>query len=453
VYQEGKLNKVDFTSRRAKPLQELTSQEREEAEELNNLLYLLHTTPVIDSIGIGNIAKQTKADKTLSDLSGIIERGQTWKPKSSDPKLRKFEQLLSEITIAGNGILFKGERIILPESLQSAAIQLAHRGSHPGRSGIERRLRYHFFFHNMHSKVKQFVENCKACNIFSEKKTSEPIKAHEVPKKCWETVAVDLFGPMPSLKHIVVVQDLASRFPAAKLVSSTGASHVLPALADIYDSYGNPDHHPPFNSRAMEAFARKQDIQLRKIPPLHPAANPVETFTKPLRKAMKIAQSTRCSEKEVLGDVLVNYRDSPHPATGTTPAAMLFRDGAKSTFPRRSVSAEQIEKARDEDKEIKREHQEKINASKYRIPSQFQVGDTVMLRNHKRASKFDPIFLSESCKVVGCSADGRVLTVERKVDGKIFTRHPDDVRIFCGFPDAFVGEITMSEEVENMMLA
>ena len=230
MYQEGKLNQVDFTSRRAKPLQELTSNEREEVEELNNLLYLLHTTPVMDSIGIANIAIHTKTDGTPGEHSKIIESGQTWIPKSADPKLRKFEQILTEIMIAGNGILFKGERIILPEQLQNTAIQLAHRGSHPGQSGIERRLRYHFFFYDMHAKVKQFVENCKACNVFSDKKTYEPIKAHEVPNKCLETVAVDLFGPMPSSKHVVVVQDLASRFSAAKLVTSTKASHFLPAL-------------------------------------------------------------------------------------------------------------------------------------------------------------------------------------------------------------------------------
>ena len=161
----------------------------------------------------------------------------------------------------------------------------------------------------MHPKVKQFVESCEECNMFSDKKTSEPIKAHEVPRKCWETVAVDLFGPMPSSKHIVVVQDLASRFPAAKLVASTKASHVLPAMAEIYNSYGNPEHQlsdngPPFNSEAMETFAQKRDIHLKKIPPLHPSANPVETFMKPLGKTMKIAHYNRSSEKEALNHLL-----------------------------------------------------------------------------------------------------------------------------------------------------
>ena len=38
---------------------------------------------------------------------------------------------------------------------------------------------------------------------------------------------------MPSSNHIVVVQDLTSQYPAAKIVSSTKASKVIPALADI----------------------------------------------------------------------------------------------------------------------------------------------------------------------------------------------------------------------------
>ena len=65
--------------------------------------------------------------------------------------------------------------------------------------------------------------------MFNDANKCEPLKLHEVLNNCWGTIAVDLFGPMPSSKHIVVVQDLASRLPAAKLVASTKATHVLPA--------------------------------------------------------------------------------------------------------------------------------------------------------------------------------------------------------------------------------
>ena len=100
----------------------------------------------------------------------------------------------------------------------------------------------------------------------------------------------------------MVVQGLASRFPVAKLVSSTSADRVLPSLGDICDTQGSPtvplsDNGPPFNSTAMEKFAKHRNITLRKIPPLHPSSNLAETVMKPLGKAMKVAKHDRISEK------------------------------------------------------------------------------------------------------------------------------------------------------------
>ena len=73
---------------------------------------------------------------------------------------------------------------------------------------------------------------------------------------------MDLFGRMSSNDHVVIVQDLASRFPAAKLMSTINGKHVIPALGDIYDNYGIPNvqlsgNGPPFNSIDMERFAEK----------------------------------------------------------------------------------------------------------------------------------------------------------------------------------------------------
>ena len=132
----------------------------------------------------------------------------------------------------------------------------------------------------------------------------EPIQSHKVHSKCWEQVSVDLFGSMPSSHHIVVVQDMTSRYPAAKLVTSTKAEKVIPAIQDIYNEYGNPvqqlsDNGPPFYSHAMENVAKLRNIELQKIPPLHPSANPLETFMKPLEKTMKTAKQTNISENTI----------------------------------------------------------------------------------------------------------------------------------------------------------
>ena len=281
------------------------------------------------------------------------------------------------------------------------------------------------------------MDKCIDCQTFSTKKISEPIQPHKVPSRCWEKVAVDLFSPMPSSHHVVVVQDLPSHYPSAKIVSSTKAAKVLPALANIYNTLGNPeqqisDNGPPFNSKEMEDFTAKRNISLQKIPPLHPAANPVETFMRPLGKATKIAYHNRTPENDALNQLLMNYHDTPHPATGVAPTAMLFRDAHQSNFPQCPVTEDDIMYARIRDATLKESHQNQVNSSKYLKPSQLNIGDTVLLRNYNKTSKFDPTFQPRPCKIVDTDQRGHFLVIEREADGRIFHRHPDDVKPFTG---------------------
>ena len=209
-YQKGSSNQADYLSRHAKPYENISANEKSNANEVNKLLYTLHTTPIMDHVGLSTIAEETSKDPILSKLRDILKRSQTWIPKEAPEGLRRFSKMMTELTVTGNGIILKSDRIVLPESLHQTVIELAHRGSHPAQSSMERRLRTHFFFPNMDSKVRTFLSTCLLCNSFTEKKTSEPLGHHPVPQRCWETVAVDLFGPMPSKNHIIVVQDLAS---------------------------------------------------------------------------------------------------------------------------------------------------------------------------------------------------------------------------------------------------
>ena len=187
--------------------------------------------------------------------------------QNASKQVKKFGPILAELIIVANGNnIFTGDRIVMPEALRQLAIELlvlAHRGSHPGQSGIERRQRFQFLFHGMFAKVKNFVAQCNTCAIFVDKKTKKPIVSHKVPSKCWETVAVGLFGPRPSSKHVVIVQNLGFRYPSAKLVASTKAERVIPALEEIYDEHGYPgnqisDNGPSFNSKKIKEFNQAQ---------------------------------------------------------------------------------------------------------------------------------------------------------------------------------------------------
>ena len=113
----------------------------------------------------------------------------------------------------------------------------------------------------------------------------------------------------------------------------------------------------------MGAFANESNIELQKIAPQRPSSNPAETFMWPLGQAMKIAHMNKNSEKETLNQLLNNYGDTPHTATGLPPAAMLFRDGKWTVFPRKIVTYSDVSLARERDKRMTQERTGKINTS------------------------------------------------------------------------------------------
>ena len=76
------------------------------------------------------------------------------------------------------------------------------------------------------------------------------------------------------------------------------------------------------------------------------------------------------------------------------------------------------------DKELKIARKEKLNSSKYKKHGKTRKGDSVLLRNYKRTSKFQPFFMPDPFTVT--SVDGAKITAER--DGKVLKRHLDDVK-------------------------
>ena len=71
---------------------------------------------------------------------------------------------------------------------------------------------------------------------------------------------------------------------------------------------------------------------------------------KSIGKAMKIAHHNKIPEKRALTTLLSNYRDTPHPATGTTPNDMLFRHPPQSVFPRKNITEHDVKNAQKRDK-------------------------------------------------------------------------------------------------------
>ena len=83
-----------------------------------------------------------------------------------------------------NGIIFKGERILIPESLRNSMKKKLHAG-HTGINSCVRRARTYVFWPGMATKIRQYVENYNTCASLQAKQSMQPLSLHDVPERPW----------------------------------------------------------------------------------------------------------------------------------------------------------------------------------------------------------------------------------------------------------------------------
>ena len=125
-----------------------------------------------------------------------------------------------------------------------------------------------------------------------------------------------------------------------------------------------------------------------------------------------------------------SYKQTPHVATGVPPASMMFRDGIRSQFPRKALTENEIAIARKKDLEQKQQKQEEVNNSKFRKQADLLVGETVLIRNSSKTSKFQPTFTPDLYEVLQADNQAKKLMLRKWGCGSILIRHPDDVKRF-----------------------
>ena len=428
VWEQGVTNAADYLSRHAMPLKHHRPEEvEEETKELEKTIWFLQYSPYTEAVSITQLIEETRNDPLMEQLKSYMRKGYLPRSKKS---LIPFAKVWDQLTILDSGLIMKGEKIVLPQTMIKTAIMKAHQGGHPGMTTMKRRLRTHFWCPQLNAKVQEMVKDCKECAMFTPKNRKNPLQPHKLEEfNAWEKLSIDLFGPMPDQRHIIVAQDMVSKFPAAKILNKTDGAHVTGALREFYQTYGTPiihrsDNGPPFNSKEFEAFSKHHAIHHETSAPYHPQANPVEAIMKPLGKCMKAAHAQNRNKTEALGEWLAAYRATPNSATGIAPGDILFRHGYGNTFPKKNPATnEQVQEAFCKDQQVREDRDAEANLT--RREDNFQIGDQVITKNNGH-TKFQPTFGPEPKTVTAIGEGG--ITCEG-TSGTIQRRHQDDVKL------------------------
>ena len=404
-YMSGKEMPCDYGSRHPRTISHLATTEQERLGfDTGNSIYVMkinfEDSP--DAIKIKEIREIASKDEAYMTTMEQVKKGCT--NKKAIPK--EYQKVFNELCICNN-ILMKGDQIVLPNAergvgegnIRSQILDIAHQG-HPGTSAMKRQLRSRVWFPNMDMEVMSIVSGCLACQASTPRQHRDPLIPSDPPKKPWEKLGADHWGPTPDGKHILAVIDMLSKYPEVAITKDTSAEENIVALDEILSRHGfcdtlRTDNGPPWNSHLMKEYLKWAGI---KHEPTKSAEDPeanglVEAFMKHLQKIYHTAYIERKNPKEEINKHLRMFRATPHSSTGKIPAEILFGRKYNNRLPDiKTENRQDIEEARSRETSQKAKQKVYKDSKPYVREHTINVGDTVLLKQKKskRNPPYDP---------------------------------------------------------------
>ncbi|XP_044180982.1 uncharacterized protein K02A2.6-like [Acropora millepora] len=136
----------------------LQDQVEAEIRKIDAYVNFVTVNALPDAVSLQEIQNETLKDKTLQCLSEVL-LSQQWQKVSND--VSAFKHVRQELSVA-NGVILRGTRIVIPETLRNKIVTLAHSG-HQGIVKTKCLLRESVWFPGMDRMVEEMVSQCIPC--------------------------------------------------------------------------------------------------------------------------------------------------------------------------------------------------------------------------------------------------------------------------------------------------
>ena len=418
VHMAGDKIPCDYGSRTGCPkTKKYTKQEKEELEvEYDTEIYVNRVVEeqLPEAVTREMLKKATAKDKTLNILMEDIQKGYCRK------SLTRYTQIFDELAIV-DGMVVRGEQLVIPEELQAIVVQLAHEG-HPGFEKTLGLLRDSNWFPGMSNMVRTYVETCVGCQVAEPSTGQEPLKPNLLPDRPWQYVHADFKGPIGKKYYLHTVIDQYSKYPMVDVCTSTSWEQMEPMLENSLSLLGNvemltSDGGPPYDSREFAKFARRMGFKHHICTPENPQANGfVEVFQKVLIKMVHTAVVEKKDPRKVIHRYLASYRAAPHKTTGKSPYELMFNRKMKTKLPQLEIKI---------NKKLDREVRSKHDAEKQK---QKTYTDKRRRANEKKIVPGDEILIQQKKTTIKPPWDPKPFTVVDVQGSKVKGQRGEEVK-------------------------
>ncbi|XP_029701916.1 uncharacterized protein K02A2.6-like [Takifugu rubripes] len=205
---------------------------------------------------LAQIRTAQDTDSVCNRLKNLVQNGWPDQRKALTPELQLYWQYRQDLLLA-DGLLMKGDRLVIPVSMQVEMLNKVHEG-HQGITKCIARAQQSIWWPGLSKQIKQKVGNCAICAKEAHN-FPEPLMTTQLPDRPWQRVGADLFQ-WNSAMYLVVV-DYFSRYIEVANLTSTTSAFVMEKLKAIFSRHGVAkvlvtDGGPQFVSAEFADFAR-----------------------------------------------------------------------------------------------------------------------------------------------------------------------------------------------------
>ena len=397
-WEPGSQNPTDYPSRHPLAVDEQLETDREEhccGDDDENIVSSILLDDMPEAISISKVEEEIKRDPVLCQVREAITN-RTRCPSGTN--FAPYKKLYDELVVE-QGVVIRGQRVVVPQGLIQDCVELAHRG-HLGPAATIAALREKVWFPNMKVTVDMFVETCIPCQAAEKRTKQPPMEIIPLPQQVWHTVHADYKGPVGGQFYLHVVIDGYTRFAEVDITSSTGGEELMPKMDKIWATHGIPaklisDNGPPYCSHEFEQYCRRMGIKHRPITETHSQSNALaERFMKRLVRVIHTAGAEGRDPRREVFKFVLNYNSSIHSSTGKAPAELLMKRPMKTLLPglpdKADTRMDKEVRERDKKKKLynKEQHDRRTKAKEQVV----QSGDRALIKQRKTTVKppWDP---------------------------------------------------------------
>ena len=263
----------------------------------------------------------TPEDETMVKLSQTIAGGWPRHRRDCDPLIRQYWPIRDELHVI-QGVVYAGERIVIPNSMRSEMLQKLHE-SHLGMEKCRARARSVMYWPPMSNDINEMIAKCTICLKYRRENQSEPLTPHEVPLLPWQKLGAGIFEYGGNAYLLTV--DYFSKYPEVCLLQGKSASAVISHFRTVFARHGLREilvaDNMPFDISEMRNVAAECGFTINTSSPELAASNgQSERMLGTVKQLMRMANEDRRDPHLAL----LAYRNTPVAGMPYSPAELLM---------------------------------------------------------------------------------------------------------------------------------